>query len=138
MATEADMRSLFDACAARIVDLGPREWHSYRVEDLMPDCHVGGQAATWARSPGLYFFLSGDQVMYIGRATDGVGLRSRVLNQISDRRDDRWRAVLESPGARVVVVAFTAVDWYWVVALECALIEGMRKLGPLQFNKRKA
>ncbi|TFE04062.1 hypothetical protein [Jeotgalibacillus salarius] len=78
--------------------------------------------------------MQGGTVKYIGRALPSVGLRSRILNQVSAFGDEKWDTVINDMDTEIGVVTFKKREqWYFISALEHYLIE---KLERPAFNKR--
>ena len=83
---------------------------------------------------GIYYFTQDDIVKYVGRALPAVGLRSRILNQITAFGDAEWDKVITDNNSEVSVFIFNNREqWYFISALEHYLIEKLEK--PI-FNKR--
>ncbi|ASA21942.1 hypothetical protein [Paenibacillus donghaensis] len=82
---------------------------------------------------GIYYFLQDDKVKYVGRALPSVGLRSRIINQITAFGDLKWDAVIHDSNVVIGVIIIKKEYWYFISALEHYLIE---KLGNPEFNKR--
>ncbi|MDN4067391.1 hypothetical protein QYF50_05735 [Paenibacillus vini] len=82
---------------------------------------------------GIYYFLQGGKVKYVGRALPTVGIRSRIISQISAFGDPLWDTVITDENVEIGVVIFEQNNWYFVSALEHYLIDKLQK--PV-FNKR--
>lgn len=89
----------------------------------------------WSSKAGIYYFIQGKAVKYIGRALPSVTLGSRVKNQINAFGDPKWDNVIKDGDTICGVVVFPEEEWYWIPALEVYLIE---KLHRPEFNKRFA
>lgn len=83
---------------------------------------------------GVYYFIQEGKVQYVGRALPSVGLRARIVNQVTAFGDMKWDTVINDMKTEVGVIIFeNPAQWYFISALEHYLIE---KLGKPSFNKR--
>lgn len=76
----------------------------------------------WATFSGVYVFDIDREIVYVGRALPGTGLRARVHNQCNSRGDLSWDAVLDHTNVFDSVIPLPASDWFWAASLEAYLI----------------
>jgi len=98
---------------------------AYRVGDLRADTNW-----PWGYATGLYCFVSGGEVVYVGRAI-GATLGSRLWSHLTSLDDADWAAVATDDDTQVLTYTFSPTDTHLVAALELFLI---RVLQP-RFNR---
>jgi hypothetical protein len=88
----------------------------------------------WNNKAGIYYFVQGNEVKYVGRATPNVGLGARVYQQVNAfGGSDGWDDIINDGTVRCGLIVFhDNDDWHWLTALEVLLIDKLRP----QFNKR--
>ena len=80
---------------------------------------------TWGYEHGVYCFMDGDELAYVGRAL-GSTLGERIWNQLHSTSDPKWAAVVENRQNRVAVFSADA-RWSFVAsALEAFLTQDPR------------
>jgi hypothetical protein len=128
--TEEELSDHVKLFTQRIAEVGVPQAARRSVQEL----RSAGRRLPWSwhSQPGIYAFVRDGQVVYIGRAAKDT-LGRRVVDQLRDRGDLRWNAVLDDPSSLVIVFPFGANDWYWVPSLEVFLIER----GAPGFNERR-
>jgi hypothetical protein len=88
--------------------------------------------AKWRDMFGIYAFVQDGEVVYVGRAARDT-LAHRIHDQMRDRGDPTWNAVLSDEATFVEVFPFEERDWIWVPSLEVFLIQE----GVPTHNKRR-
>jgi excinuclease UvrABC nuclease subunit len=87
----------------------------------------------WENSKGVYYFIKGDTVLYVGRALNSLG--ARVKDQaLKDYTGSKWNDVVKDDEVKVGIVALKDDDWYWAASLETYLIDRLKP----QHNKRSS
>lgn len=92
----------------------------------------------WRASPGVYtFFTREDELVYIGRALTGTGLRTRIRDHFHPRRrgNPPWDLVMDDELAFVRLWSFDPQEACWAAALEVYLQE---RFPGARFNKRRS
>ena len=117
----------FGARVAGLRLAAPRRYPVDVLRDRKSEAYAG-----WATSPGIYFFERAPEILYIGRALRGTGLRARVHNQCTSFGDPAWDRVVKDGSTIVGVIPLESAEWFWAASLEAFLI-GV--LSP-PFNKR--
>jgi hypothetical protein len=127
--TESDLLERARKCFSRIQGHVPLTPIRLTVNDLRISPSWGG----WKNSPGLYYFVHNEEVVYVGRAVPSVGLGNRIGSQINAFGDPAWDEIIRDEQTVVGVMPFSNDDWHWVATLEVWLIDGPTRP---KFNKR--
>ena len=69
--------------------------------------------------PGVYVWLSGDEVLKVGRSFSDA--RKRALEHIRDNTAQKMGVLAGDPEARLVLFTVLSEDYHWVAALEVFL-----------------
>lgn len=120
MASPSDLESAVSEFASRVRNLVVPAPMYFPVVELRD--RKSAHYFDWQHSAGVYWFVTGDEVVYVGRALPGTGLRARVSNQCTSFGDPKWDLVIKDDTSTVGVVPLPAQDWYWAAALEAFLI----------------
>jgi hypothetical protein len=107
-----------------------------RFQMPQPTCRTVGELRAdtnwpWGYASGLYCFVAGGDVVYVGRAI-GTSLGSRLWSHLSSLEDPEWAVIAKDPETVVLTYVYGPADAALVAALELHLIE---QLHP-QFNRR--
>lgn len=101
---------------------------SFTVAELLAD-----PKWDWGYDHGVYCFVTGTDVMYVGRAL-GATLGQRLWSQLHAKEDRAWAQVVEGPATRVEVFVVDESHVFMASALEAFLID---RLGLPPFNNKK-
>ncbi len=102
---------------------------SFKVGELLDNPKWG-----WAYGQGVYCFIVGGEVVYVGRAL-GATLGERIWNQLHSKDDPQWTAVVEDRDTEVRVYFADQGHTCMASAFEAYLIE---RLDPHpRFNRRR-
>lgn len=99
---------------------------SFTVGELRADMNW-----PWGYARGVYCFVSGDDVVYVGRAL-GCTLGERVADQLRAHQDPAWAAIVSDDDTVVLVYEFVEAQTHLAAALEAYLIANLEP----EFNLR--
>ena len=116
----------FDGLTTAVAELPGFKRLSFTVGELRADSDW-----RWGFDHGVYTFMVGGTVVYVGRAL-GCTLGERLCDQLGSTTDPEWANVVLDDATRVDVYAIEEESAFLAAALEAYLIE---KLKP-RFNKR--
>jgi len=104
----------FELAARRFRGFGRR---GFTVGELLSD-----RRWDWGVEHGVYCFLVGDEVVYVGRAL-GCTLGERIADQLRQKSDPEWAAVVEDDASRIELFTVEKDRAYIAAALEAYLIQ---------------
>jgi hypothetical protein len=130
MLTETELLKKIDAFLGRISAFQRSEPIRKTVEELRSEKKWDD---LWSASPGIYYFVRDDIVVYIGRALPGTNLGARINSHLKSATNEKWVQTLGEKGAAVGLLPFPKADHHWAAALELALLED----GLPEFNLKR-
>lgn len=131
MASKKDLDDAVAKFIGQINGAQPPGRYSFQVGDIPRNCRPRDMPNTsgwseWSHGAGVYYFMSGKEVAYVGRALPSVTLGTRVRANIKAVGSPAWDAVILDDTNEVGVLVFPGDDWYWLLALEGYLIQELR------------
>lgn len=123
--TESEFIERIDACLSRIGGLARPEAARRTIGVLRQNKNEDWKP--WSDSAGIYYFVRGDEVVYVGRATPGVCIGNRVGRHLDSFGNPDWDEVIRDDETTVVALPFPPEDWHWLATLEVWLIDSPQR-----------